>query len=216
MSPPLSLSLSLSLSLWQEIALTALGLLSLSYALLFRVWSGHALGADGVFALAIAALVAAVAVPSVFDTAGSHIVEWSPLPEALGEADARAAELAALPGRLIDGALERLGFAPDAEEAPETEVGGPPGAAPAAVEAVEAGWLTARVRPSVDGLVALLLRLATAAIATLVLVLALLLRVVISLARRLRRIGDRLAALETSRAKGDGQRDPTRAEIEPV
>ena len=195
MSSPLSsLPWSLSLSLWQEFALLALGLLSLGYAVLFRVWAAEALVADGVFALAVAALVAAIAFPAVFDGPGARIVEWSPLPKTLEDADQRAVDLASLPGRLIDRVLERIGFAGD-EEPPADPVTGAE-----VLEAQEPGWLSAHVRPSVDGLVALLLRVATATTASLVLLVALLLRLTTTLARRLRRIGERLAALEAANA----------------
>ncbi len=197
--------MSTPLAPWQELALVALSLLSLFYLVAFRVWSGNALVADGVFGLAIAALVTTVAMPSVFDVAGARVVEWSPLPEALAEADARAADLAALPGRLIDGALVRLGFGGDDEEVPEDAVAGAvevvvaSGVPAETSEDAEDGWLTTQVRPSVDGLVALILRVATAGAAVLVLLLALLLRIVLGLARRLRRIGQRLTALEATR-----------------
>lgn len=191
--------MSSPLSLWQEFALVGLAVVSFFYAGVFRVWSGRGIGADGVFALAIAALVTVVTVPSVFDTAGARIVEWSPLPEALDAADARTAELAALPGRLIEGALERLGFGP--KEAPDRDdVEAAPGAAAPDAPDGEMGWLNSQVRPSVEGLVALLVRVASAAMATLVLLVAILLRVVTGLARRLRRIGERLEALEASKA----------------
>jgi hypothetical protein len=210
--------MSSPLSLWQEFALVGLAVVSFFHALVFRVWSGRGIGADGVFALAIAALVTVVTVPSVFDTAGARIVEWSPLPEALDAADARTAELAALPGRLIEGALERLGFGPDTEDAPEVDVEEAPGSASPDAPDGETGWLAAQIRPSVEGLVALLVRVATAAMATLVLLLAILLRIVTGLARRLRRIGERLEALEASTSspaeaapgRGDGPPDLAR------
>ena len=193
--------MSSPLSLWQEFALVGLAVVSFFYALVFRVWSGRGLAADAVFALAIAALVTVVIVPSVFDTAGAHIVEWSPLPEALDAADARTAELAALPGRLIDGALERLGFGSETEQGSADEIEQAPAEAGPDVPDAETGWLAAQVRPSVEGLVALLVRVATAAVAALVLLLAILLRIVTGLARRLRRIGERLEALEASKAR---------------
>ena len=197
--------MSSPLTLWQEFALVALTVVSFLYAGVFRVWSGRGLGADSVFAVAIAALVTVVTVPSVFDKAGAQIVEWSPLPEALDAADARTAELAALPSRLIEGALERLGFGPKAppgSDDVEAASGASPPDAPdvAYVPGGETGWLTSQVRPSVEGLVALLVRVASAAMATLFLLLAILLRVVTGLARRLRQIGDRLEALEASKA----------------
>ena len=205
--------MSSPLSLWQELALLALGTLSLSYALLFRVWHAQALVADGVFALAVAILFCAIATPTLFEGAGARIVAWSPLPQALGEADERAAALAALPGRLIDSALERLGFDPDdtdeTNSADETSAGTD---APTA----EAGWLTRQVRPSVDGLVALLVRVATGTTATLILVLALLLRITTGLARRLRRIGERLEALETANEELEAPRDRALREVEPA
>ena len=190
--------MSSQLSVWQEFALIALALFALSYAVLFRIWSFEALASDLVFSAALALLVAAIAFPTVFDKAGARIVEWSPLPRTLGEADERAADLAALPGRLIDGLLERIGFDRDVE-APSEEA--------TAIEAKtgETGWLSTHVRPSVDGLVALLLRIATATIGGLVLVLALLLRIVTGLVRRLRRIGERLEALEASRRSADDE-----------
>lgn len=201
--------MSSPLSLWQELALLSLGLLALCYALLFRVWQTQALVADGVFALAIAALVLVVAVPSSFDLAGVRLVEWSPLPEALGQADERAAALAALPDRLIDSALARIGFDPDEEETRATPE--------AHMEAIATpppaqGWLSAQVRPSVDGLIALLVRIATGTTASLVAVLALLLRIVTSLSRRLRRITERLEALEGAEASNPSAKAPGRLE----
>ncbi|MBB83296.1 MAG: hypothetical protein CL931_05730 [Deltaproteobacteria bacterium] len=201
--------MSSSLSLWQEIALLILGLLALCYALLFRIWQTQALVADGVFVLAITALVLVVAVPSSFDLAGERLVEWSPLPEALGQADERAAALAALPGGLIDSALARIGFDPDEEETgatPETHVEAIETDAPAQ------GWLSEQVRPSVDSLVALLVRIATGTTASLVAVLALLLRIVTGLSRRLRRITERLEALEGAKASNPSAEAPGRLE----
>ncbi|MEM9177490.1 MAG: hypothetical protein AAGC67_19920 [Myxococcota bacterium] len=210
----MSSPLSLSFSPWQEAALVGLGLISLCYAVVFRVWSAEALSADAVFALAVAALVTAVAIPSVFDAAGARIVEWSPLPEALGEADTRAAELAALPGRLIDGALERLGFGPDEVEATPSGTPAPDGAERRETgPEAEPGWLSERIRPSVDGLVALLLRVATATTASLVLLLALVLRVTLGLVRRLRRVGERLAALEAAHTASTASPGPDAREI---
>lgn len=208
--------MSSPLSLWQEFALVALAVVSFFYAGVFRVWSSRGLGADSVFAVAIAALVTVVTVPSAFDEAGAHIVEWSPLPEALDAADARAAELAALPSRLIERAFERLGFEP--EEAPDSDnvEAAPSAAAPHAPDG-ETGWLTSQVRPSIEGLVALLVRVASAAIATLALLLATLLRVVTGLARRLRRIGERLEALEASKAsQAEAVPEPRKGAPDPV
>ncbi|MGB0620221.1 MAG: hypothetical protein ACPGVZ_12230 [Myxococcota bacterium] len=201
--------MSSPLSLWQELALLILGLLAVCYALLFRIWQTQALVADGVFALAIAALVLVIAVPSSFDLAGVRLVEWSPLPEALGQADERAAALAALPGRLIDSALARIGFEPD-----EEETGATPEAHMEAIarDAPAQGWLSEQVRPSVDGLVALLVRIATGTTASLVAVLALLLRIVTGLSRRLRRITERLEALEDAEASNPAAKAPDRLE----
>lgn len=197
--------MSSPLSLWQEFALIALSLIALSYAVLFRFWSFEALAPDATFAVALGLLVAAIAFPTIFDAAGARIVEWSPLPRTLREADERAAELADLPRRLIDGLRERIGFDREAEAPPAEDAVIEP-------KTGETGWLSTHVRPSVDGLVALLLRIATATMGGLVLLLALLLRILTGLARRLRRIGGRLEALEASRIDAEDEDPGPRAE----
>lgn len=201
MSPPLSL--------WQEFALAALGTLSLLYVLVFRVWTAEALGADLVFALAVAAAVATVAVPSLFDAGARQVVAFSPLPSALEEADARALALADLPGRLIDSALARLGFDSDEDDGTGATDDTSTGiiASESADMATDAafGPLSAHIRPSVEGLVALLLRVAAGAITMLTLALAILLRAVRGLARRLRRTRDRLDRLEVALVTTDSE-----------
>ncbi len=191
-------------SLWQEFALAALGTLSLLYVLVFRVWTAEALGADGVFVLAVAAAVATVAAPGLFDTGARQVVAWSPLPAALEEADARTRALAELPSRLIDGALARLGFDSD-EDGATDDTDAEAVASESADVATDAdtGPLSTHIRPSVEGLVALLLRVAAGAIAMLTLALAFLLRAVRGLARRLRRTSDRLDRLEAALATMD-------------
>lgn len=194
MSPPLSL--------WQEFALAALGTLTLLYVLVFRVWTAEALAADLVFGLAVAAAVATVAVPSLFDAGARQVVAWSPLPSALEEADTRALALAELPGRLIDGALARLGFDSNEDDgagaAVDTDTGIVAGESADIPTDAASGPLSAHIRPSVEGLVALLLRVAAGAITMLTLALAMLLRAVRGLARRLRHTSDRLDRLEAA------------------
>lgn len=227
--------MSSPLSLWQELAFACLGLLSLAYGLFFRVWSGEGLGSDLLFALAVAAAATSVGFPSVFETSAHRVVEWSPLPDALAEADARAAALAALPRRLMDGALARLGF--DLEEdvaeddasgsAEDDDAGGastaparrPPGGPateavdsssgseaaraaravdPGPVQEQAAGVFSAHIRPSIEGLVALLMRGGALVASAFAILLAIALRAVTSLARRLRRVTRRLDQLEQS------------------
>ena len=64
----------------------------------------------------------------------------------------------------------------------------------------------------VDSLVALLVRIATGTTASLVAVLALLLRIVTGLSRRLRRITERLEALEGAKASDPSAEAPGRLE----
>jgi hypothetical protein len=179
-------------ALWQQIALVALALLSLVYVFYFKIWVALAIASDLLFVSALAVCLASVAAPPLFDGGARFIVDSSPLPEALAEADARVKELETLPSRLIARALEKVGYEPD----PEPDVG--------TAESIDMepepqripGPFESRVRPTVDSLVGGVLRVASGTAAFLLLLLALALRSSTATARELRALGIRLDALE--------------------
>jgi len=180
------------LALWQEFLLAGLALLSFVYVFYFQIWIALAVGSDLLFAAALSLAVASVAWPGLFDHVAMRIVDESPLPGALESADARVVELENLPGRLIERALESIGYEPEI--------------APEPLPPPEPGPFEVRVRPAVDALVALGLRTTSFICSTLLLLLALSLRSSTSSARELRKLSARFEALadETARAAAAG------------
>ncbi len=170
------------LSLWQEILLAGLAGLSLVYVFYFKIWIALAAGSDLLFALALGVAVTAVAVPAAFEAGASVLIDRSPLPAALASVDGKMAALESLPGRLIDRAFEKLGYEPDPEDRP------PPDEGP--------GPFEASVRPSVESLLALVLRAAGFFGGTVLLLLALSMRSATSTVRALRDLSKRLDTLE--------------------
>lgn len=172
------------LAIWQQLLLLGLALLSMIYVLYFRIWLALATGSDLLFALALAVCVASIAAPALFDTAAERIVARSPLPAALVDADDQVAALEALPQSLIDRALARVGF--EREELPEPPTPTRPGVGP----------FERQIRPAVEALLALVLRVTVFWASTFLLLLALSLRSSTSTARELRALSDRLDRLE--------------------
>ncbi len=170
-----------ALALWQELALLALALLSLVYVYYFRIWIAVATGSDLLFSAALGVCVASVATPTAFDAGARRIVEWSPLPAALVEADARVAALERLPRSLIESALERLGYEPTPES---TENPAP-----------TPGPFEARIRPAVESLVGLVLRITSGLGSLFLLMTALALRSSTATARELDKLSTRLDEL---------------------
>ena len=170
------------LALWQEILLLGLATMSLVYILYFRIWLALAAGSDLLFAAALAIAVASVAFPGGFEAASRRLVDHSPLPELLMSADRRVAALEALPGELIDRALESLGYERDVE----------------ALETLthEPGPFEKRIRPALEAVLAPIRRISSFICATLLLLMALSLRSSTSTARELHRLALRLDQLE--------------------
>ena len=104
------------LALWQELLLLGLAALSLVYVFYFRIWLALAIGSDVLFAVALGLALSSVAVPTLFDRASTDLVDRSPLPAALADADAKVAAIEALPRNLIDRALAKIGYEPELEE----------------------------------------------------------------------------------------------------
>lgn len=250
------MSASMSLSMGQSILLSTLAAIALLYVAYFRIWVAIAFASDLLFAVALAAGVTAIVGPGVFDALSRALVERSPLPAALEEADARVAALVALPSELVDRALERLGLEPapparasdagptpaanpsdrhadsDADAYPDRLARTPatgatpppngwdaaptgairepqspdpiPDARPLADPADAPGLLdapfTRSILPSVEGLVALILRGATFVASGLLLALSLASRASTTTAKRLRALDERIEALEAQRA----------------
>ena len=169
------------LGLWQQIALFVLALLCVLYVFYFRIWVALATGSDLLFAVALLTCIASVAVPRVFDEGAQHLVSASTLPAALQAVDARVAALEALPGELIDRALEKVGYERERDSDDEAAAG--------------PGPFESRVRPAIESLVAFVLR-ATSFVASLfMLLLALALRSSTSAAREIHRLSARLDQL---------------------
>ena len=177
------------LSLWQEVLLVGLALISLVYVFYFRIWITIAAGSDLIFVLALAVAVASIALPSIFDQLASGLIDRSALPEALASADAKVAAIEALPSRLVAQALEKLGYDP----APGEELVPPIEKTP--------GPFETRIRPSVDALVATVLRTASFFSATMLLLMALALRSSTSTTRMLQSLAKRTEALEHAGAE---------------
>jgi len=241
------MSTSVSLSMGQSILLSGLAVIALVYVAYFRIWTALAVASDLLFAVALTVCVISVVAPGVFDVVSRAIIDRSPLPTALHEADAQVEALAALPGELIDRALEQIGFGDDADEGSASEAvieppltpfetamasAGPtssttaipaippvppsPGISPgvpALGESTDAipstgddplageappveGFFTRSIRPSVEGLVALVLRGSTLVVSGLLLILSLASRASTTTAKRLRALAERIDALE--------------------
>ena len=178
------------LSLWQQLLLGGLALLSFVYVFYFKIWVTLAAGSDLVFVAALAVAVSSIAAPGLFDRAAKGLVDRSALPEALIAADEKVAAIEALPSELIERALAQLGY--ETEEEISTELD--PGPGP----------FESRIRPSVEALVAVVLRVSSFLISTLLLLLALALRSSTSTARALQDLSRRTDDLEEQLAGRDG------------
>ena len=176
------------LSLWQELLLLGTGLLSLVYVFYFRIWLALAISSDVLFAISVALIVATIATPSLFDDIAHGVVERSPLPSALEDADARVAAFAALPGEMIDAALAKVGFEPDPEVATDSqELDGKP---------MEPGPIVSTLRPPVESLIAVTIRVSTFIGSGFLLLLSLATRASTTTARRLHALAARVDELE--------------------
>ncbi|MAG31594.1 MAG: hypothetical protein CL908_11970 [Deltaproteobacteria bacterium] len=173
------------LSIWQIGLLAGLTSFAILYTFHFRIWAGIAAGSDLFFAAALAIAVGCVLAPSVFDHATSELVEWSSLPEALESADARVASIESLPGELIDRALARLGYEPEAEEPTSASE--------------EPGPFESRIRPAVDALIAGVLRATAFLCSGLFLLAAMAMRSSTSSVRRIQDLSKRVERLELAR-----------------
>ncbi len=176
------MSIVSELSLWQQLLLGGLALLSFVYVFYFKIWITLAAGSDVVFIAALAVAVASIAAPGLFALAAAGLVDRSALPEALNAADEKMAAIEALPGELVDRALAKLGY--ESEEPIGEEVD--PGPGP----------FESRIRPSVEALVAVVLRVSSFVISTLLLLLALALRSSTSTARAIQNLSRRTEELE--------------------
>ncbi|MBJ21006.1 MAG: hypothetical protein GY910_24095 [bacterium] len=180
------------LSFWQQILLLGLATLSLVYVLYFRIWLALSIGSDVIFAAALGLAIAGVATPGVFQSAASALVDRSPLPAALREADSRVATIEALPRSLIDRALAQIGYPPDEREETTDRAGSP-----------EPGPFTSSVRPSVEALVSTVLRFASFACGSLLMLTSLALRSSTMTARKLQEFAHRIDILESTPAAGE-------------
>ena len=181
-----TMSIVSELALWQQLLLAGLALISFVYVFYFKIWVTLAAGSDLVFVAALAVAVASIAVPNLFEFAATWLVDRSALPEALLAADAKVAAVEALPGELIERALAKLGVEP--EENPDVETG--------ARTEPEPGPFESRIRPSVEALVAVVLRASSFLTSTLLLLMALALRSSTSTAKALQTLGHRMNDLE--------------------
>jgi hypothetical protein len=172
------------LSLWQELLLLGLAALSLVYVLYFRIWLALAVGSDVLFAAALALAVSAIATPQLFDRAATALVDRSPLPAALEEADAKVAAVEALPGNLIDRALAQIGYEPE-KDIPQKEP-------------LEPGPFISSVRPSVESLVSTIIRFSGFVCGSLLMLTSLAMRSSTMTARKLQEYGRRIDAIESA------------------
>jgi hypothetical protein len=176
------MSMVSELSLWQQLLLGGLALLSFVYVFYFKIWVTLAAGSDLVFVAALTVAVTSIAVPGLFDLAATTLVDRSALPEALQVADEKVASIEALPGELIERALAKLGYETEEEIAEELDPG--------------PGPFESRIRPSVEALVAVVLRASSFLTSTLLLLMALALRSSTSTARALQNLSRRTEQLE--------------------
>lgn len=172
------------LSLWQQLLLLGLAVMSFVYVFYFKIWVTLAAGSDFVFATALAVAIASVAAPGLFDQASAALVDRSALPEALVAADQKVAAIEALPSTLIDRALAKLGYEPDSVASTITDENPMPGP------------FESRIRPSVEALLAVVLRASSFLASSLLLLMALALRSSTSTARALHILSQRTDALE--------------------
>ena len=188
------------LSLWQELLLLGTGLLSLVYVFYFRIWLALAISSDVLFAISVALVVATIATPSLFDGIAHAVVERSPLPSALEDADARVAAFAALPGEMIDAALAKVGFEPDPEVATDSQgLDGRP---------MEPGPIVSTLRPPVESLIAVTVRVSTFIGSGFLLLLSLATRASTTTARRLHTLAARVDELEAHAGSGSAITTP--------
>lgn len=188
------------LSLWQELLLLGTGLLSLVYVFYFRIWLALAISSDVLFAISVALVVATIATPSLFDGIAHAVVERSPLPSALEDADARVAAFAALPGEMIDAALAKVGLEPDPEVATDSQgLDGRP---------MEPGPIVSTLRPPVESLIAVTVRVSTFIGSGFLLLLSLATRASTTTARRLHTLAARVDELEAHAGSGSAITTP--------
>lgn len=188
------------LSLWQELLLLGTGLLSLVYVFYFRIWLALAISSDVLFAISVALVVATIATPSLFDGIAHAVVERSPLPSALEDADARVAAFAALPGEMIDAALAKVGLEPDPEVATDSQgLDGKP---------MEPGPIVSTLRPPVESLIAVTVRVSTFIGSGFLLLLSLATRASTTTARRLHTLAARVDELEAHAGSGSAITTP--------
>ena len=188
------------LSLWQELLLLGTGLLSLVYVFYFRIWLALAISSDVLFAISVALVVATIATPSLFDGIAHAVVERSPLPSALEDADARVAAFAALPGEMIDAALAKVGLEPDPELATDSQgLDGRP---------MEPGPIVSTLRPPVESLIAVTVRVSTFIGSGFLLLLSLATRASTTTARRLHTLAARVDELEAHAGSGSAITTP--------
>ena len=188
------------LSLWQELLLLGTGLLSLVYVFYFRIWLALAISSDVLFAISVALVVATIATPSLFDGIAHAVVERSPLPSALEDADARVEAFAALPGEMIDAALAKVGLEPDPEVATDSQgLDGRP---------MEPGPIVSTLRPPVESLIAVTVRVSTFIGSGFLLLLSLATRASTTTARRLHTLAARVDELEAHAGSGSAITTP--------
>jgi hypothetical protein len=174
------------LSLWQELLLLGLAALSIIYILYFRIWLALAIGSDVLFAAALGLALAAIAAPDLFHSASASLVDRSPLPAALQNADARVAAIEALPRSLIERALAQIGYELD-------EVDEPP-------DPPEPGPFVSAVRPSVEALVSTVLRFASFVCGSFLMLTSLAMRSSTMTVRKLQQCTQRIDDLESALA----------------
>jgi len=174
------------LSVWQELLLLGLAAMSLVYVLYFRIWLALAIGSDVLFATALGLAIAAISFPSVFHGAATALVDRSPLPAALQNADSRVAAIEALPRSLIDRALAQIGYEPDEPPGPE--------------EKPAPGPFVSSVRPSVEALVSTVLRIASFVCGSFLMLTSLAMRSSTMTARKLQQFARRIDDLESALA----------------
>ncbi len=186
------------LSLLQELLLLGLVALSLIYVLYFRIWLALAIGSDVVFAAALGLAVAAISAPGVFHSASTALIDRSPLPTALRDADARVAAIEALPRNLIDRALAQIGYSPEpVEDNSDLEPTPPPGP------------FVSAIRPSVEALVSTVLRFASFACGSFLMLTSLAMRSSTTTARRLQLFSVRIERLESALTPTDSVSEDT-------
>lgn len=196
--------MTLELSFFQQMLLLGLAALSLIYVFYFRIWLAVAIGSDLLFAFALGLTIAAILAPGPFRGAAEALVDRSPLPAALAGADARVAEIEALPQTLIRRALAKVGYAPEEEED-----------SPAQIEAMPIpGPFVSSVRPSVDALVASLVRFSSFVCGSFLMLTSLAMRSSTTTARKLREQERRLEVLESlAQSNSSSRPEPGRARL---